>query len=697
LLQWPIIVIFIEVIIVFIKEIQIKNFRLLQDISISLDKESTIIVGRNNTGKTSLTEFFRRLSLPTPIFQLEDFSLNTITDFWDTYLLFIHVKDEDEIRSLIPEITLIMTVDYTKDKELGMLSELIIDLDPSNYLAKVKITYRLKDGAIKEFFKSFEDEPSKYNNHPNKAFCRILKEQIPRRYAIYTTVIDPTDITNWKDIDVSIVRKLISSSFITAQRGLDDTTIKENDILGKTLVKLLSTAQNDDALTTDQKLTRKIERSIELLQERVDRDFNNQVNELLPALSLLGYPGLGDPGLHTETLIEVGKFMETHTKIRYKTDTNQGISLPESYNGLGSRNLIYILFRLYQHFKEFVIAQPRPKAHLLFIEEPEAHLHPQMQEIFIKQLTQIATIFMHNYKVKEWPVQFIVTTHSTHIANEAPFDKIRYFMNKDIALPSTKVKDLSVGLGGESYKKDREFLQKYLTLTRCDLFFADKAILVEGQSEHILLPKMINKMKGCLSNSLNSQYISIVEIGGAYAHHFYPLLDFLELKTLVITDLDSTHKEKRKRKDDKTHTCYTKCQTSNASHTSNAGLKQWFNIGKQQIELSVLRSKNPSEKIQKRRRIAFQIPEDGYSACARSFEDAFILANPLLFDLDSTEPQFEKKAIEKAVEVEDKKLDFAIEYAINKINWEIPLYIKEGLEWLCDDTTSISGGAENNV
>jgi putative ATP-dependent endonuclease of OLD family len=67
-----------------------------------------------------------------------------------------------------------------------------------------------------------------------------------------------------------------------------------------------------------------------------------------------------------------------------------------------------------------------------------------------------------------------------------------------------------------------------MTLTRCDLLFADKAILIEGTSERLLLPKMIEKVDEVLSktNKLGSQYISVVEVGGAYAHIFFKLLDF---------------------------------------------------------------------------------------------------------------------------------------------------------------------------
>src|SRR3546814_20992859 len=87
----------------------------------------------------------------------------------------------------------------------------------------------------------------------------------------------------------------------------------------------------------------------------------------------------------------------------------------------------------------------------------------------------------------------------------------------------------------------REFLHQYLTLSRCDLFFADKAILIEGTSERLLLPSMIRKTAEAAAGQpqLSSQYLTVMEVGGAYAHRFYDLLNFLELRTLIITDIDS--------------------------------------------------------------------------------------------------------------------------------------------------------------
>src|SRR6202000_627497 len=81
----------------------------------------------------------------------------------------------------------------------------------------------------------------------------------------------------------------------------------------------------------------------------------------------------------------------------------------------------------------------------------------------------------------------------------------------------------------------RDFLERYLRLTHCDLFFADAVILVEGNVERLLMPQMI----ASVSPGLLSTYISVLEGGGAFAYRFRGLIEFLGLTTLVVTDIDS--------------------------------------------------------------------------------------------------------------------------------------------------------------
>lgn len=262
---------------------------------------------------------------------------------------------------------------------------------------------------------------------------------------------------------------------------------------------------------------------------------------------------------------------------------------------------------------------------------------------------------------------------------------MRYFLTVAERQPTgtyfkTRVKDLNQGLT-DTPPDDQKFLHQYMTLTRCDLLFADKAILIEGTTERLLLPEMIGKLD-CLPSGMNvslqadnsklsSQYISVIEVGGAYAHRFFKLLEFLELKTLIITDLDTVKPAANGKA----------CKVSEGTHTSNSCIKDWFNSS--DIKPDELINKPECEKIRGVCRLSYQVPEKDDEPCGRSFEDAFILANPSEFGLaGSSKEEKENDAWEKSREI--KKSEFALRYAIEKTEWTIPRYIAEGLTWLAE-------------
>ncbi|GAH01282.1 unnamed protein product, partial [marine sediment metagenome] len=177
---------------------------------------------------------------------------------------------------------------------------------------------------------------------------------------------------------------------------------------------------------------------------------------------------------------------------------------------------------------------------VVLLEEPEAHMHPQMQQVFISQITKI----IKEAKKESINVQLIITSHSSHILSEAGidldkgFNRVRYF-NK--IKNKIKAQDFN-NLEFTNNKHTFRFLKQFMTLHKSDLFFADKVILVEGTTERMLLPQMIKKAAPTLCN----EYVSVLEVGGTYAHIFKKIIEFIKVKSLIITDIDSVDKGYKK-------------------------------------------------------------------------------------------------------------------------------------------------------
>ncbi len=650
-----------------IHKVAVKNFRLLADVELALEDDMTLVVGRNNSGKTSLSEIVHRfVADQNPRFQIEDFSSVSYDGFCNALKAKRMGREDDEVRALIPSIELRLRFRYDPDQPLGPLSDFVIDLDPDCNETIVVARYELGDGRIEPLF---ADQPAlELTDEDRLTFFQLLRQRVPALFGTKIWAEDPHDTTNRKQMTVSALRSLLMTSFVNAQRGLDDDTSKDTDVLAKILEDLFTAAKSPTANQADQAVAKALQEAVHDIQQTIELDFKKELGKLMPTLRTFGYPGLDGPELQTETTLDVERLLSRHTKVRYAG--HHGVLLPESYNGLGMRNLIFILLRIVSFYRTFRAERNAPGVHLVFIEEPEAHLHPQMQEVFIRQVSKIAQQLSNQEGAPPWPVQFIVSTHSSHIANAAGFEAIRYFhpaVANDVR--QTVIKDLREGLR-ETPEEHRKFLHQYLTLTRCDLFFADKAILIEGTSERLLLPVIIEKLEEAEPNlpNLSSQYVTIMEVGGAYAHLFFDLLDFLELPTLIITDLDSVAAPGG-----------AACPVHQGTATSNSCLRRWFTDS--DSSLAALLTKDDASKIEGRKRIAFQRPEVENGPCGRTFEDAFMLANPDMFSIQGATPNDQaQSAWDKLKEI--KKSQFALKYAIEETGWTAPGYILDGLRWL---------------
>ena len=206
-----------------------------------------------------------------------------------------------------------------------------------------------------------------------------------------------------------------------------------------------------------------------------------------------------------ETIIKVvsslqhRELLKGNTTVVYQQADKE---LPENYNGLGYMNLISMIFDIDLIIKKMQRNKERKPAdiNLLFIEEPEAHTHPQMQYVFIKNIKNLLEKGISHKDGISRKLQYIVSSHSAHIVADCDFDDIKYIVHSQKngifdknSVIVKNMKDLQ-----KEYECDAEhkqyfaFLKQYLTLNRSELFFADKAIFIEGDTERILLPAMVS-------------------------------------------------------------------------------------------------------------------------------------------------------------------------------------------------------------
>jgi len=393
--------------------------------------------------------------------------------------------------------------------------------------------------------------------------------------------------------------------------------------------------------------------------------------------------------------------MKDSTKVFYQDETGQ--YLPEAHNGLGFTKLIYIVLQFVSFLKAHEEKKPTPGTSLIFVEEPEAHLHPQMQSVFIRSVAKYI-------ESKKWDAQLIITTHSSHIIAESGFKGIRYFKAGSQATlsgtpacneggASLQIKDLTT-FRNELKNNDEgvtvRFLEQYMELRRCDMFFADKIILVEGTTERLLLPKIIEKVDSLMDNTtspLAHSYISLIEVGGAYASKFRELLQFLEVPTLIITDIDSVDPNNDNKK----------CKTSTpGAVTSNTTLKGWLPKCTSITDLldkNTLETQLESNNV----RVCYQVPDEDGTLVGRSFEEAFILANAEILEEQASTTshaskfRHNKQRYYTAAEIRAQSYDIArkvtskSDFAFDILmldNWKTPKYIEEGLKWLAQASQS---------
>ncbi len=452
----------------YISQIIIKNFRMFKDLNLTLNKGLNVFVGENNSGKTSILDAIK--------YVLDTNSADRINiDRENDFYIDANGEQVNEFK-----IHLIFS-DLNQDNQSTFLPYLTYEKMENNIIPQLHITLICnkndegRNGYIRRHIKTGKNEDG-------KDLDPILKDELE------VTYLKPL-----RDAENELI----------ANRG---------SRLSKILEGYIHLAEEDfikDAKGIFKEMGNfyeNITRRIDSLKEEKQGITETIQEKYLNALILQG-----------QKKISLGiKSKDNKNKLR-EILTRLNLEYKDSYGkeGLGYQNILFMA-------AEFLLLESERynQAPIMLIEEPEAHLHPQLQMNFLN--------FIRSQKDK---FQIFITTHSPNLSSKVPISNLYICCKQQIY----SLREKETGLD----KQDYIFLEKFLDVTKADLFFARGLLLVEGISEQLLFARIAE----LLDVNLEKLGISIIALGNTSFERFLKIFqrkngEDIPIPIGYVTDLD---------------------------------------------------------------------------------------------------------------------------------------------------------------
>ncbi len=494
----------------YINKIHIQNYRNFADFTMEFHRGLNVIIGANNSGKTGLLYAINLLNSPSGI-SVDDFNKNNLLQYSALYLetapsitieysICHRIREDDtDDESIIRLLPFLGIKEFAENRQEH---DGIVEYDIT---ARIRAVYCLDTKFSEEYRKAVANEAKDF-----EAYLLVLKRFVEQHYSWnYTNGIS----------DIKAEQKAVTDIFDIRFIGAERTS---EEVRKETKREIVSFTKNADNAADFDKFKHDISEEIKKLLSpsiaKLDALFENEKNAI----------GLAKGNVSIASTVHAN-FSLPDTYTTEVKDTKSGYTLPLQNNGLGYNNLIniYMLIKLTE-------IRPGKDFRILCLEEPEAHLHPAMQYKLFKYLRDLDDSNGLNQ-------QIFVTTHSSNISAVAGIDNM--FMlaydreGDDSDCTQQSLQEQFADKDGTTIKAEaKAHLTKFLDVTRSDMLFSDKVILVEGIAEKLLVP-LFMEICGC---PYEDEHVSIVEIGGKHFKYFVELFNgnAVKKKVLCITDKD---------------------------------------------------------------------------------------------------------------------------------------------------------------